>query len=345
MSISEQADPTPEQQIEDAFSKWDQQAVSTKSRCQRWDLLQTIFPPLAALLLSIQVVSFPHGSPVSKALIFIELAVLFIALLMALRRADIAGVCWVPYRLKAEVLRREQYLLEARVGAYLNCGSTAEISAAVHARLSILNSEEDNPRDFVPLTDPVNEPWRHQLEDLRLRAREGYPADEEFMSMLPELFESYYHDRVLGQKSWYQNRTHKHAATDNVVGTLGSITLVAALVFAAIHLTTMYFGAPGSTDGGWIVIAAIALPPISAAFSEVRALMQGRQLSRSYAQYEQDIARIETRFAELMGDIQCGEDHQPSEALAFRFKRLVLEAEELFAAEMRTWYVLMAPAD
>jgi hypothetical protein len=333
----------PQESIEEAFKRWDERATQSKARCQRWDLVQTIFPPLAALLLSIQVISFPSPGPISRALIAIELAVLFVALIMALLRTDLAGVCWVPFRLKAEVLRREQYLLKARVGAYLHCADDADLAAAVQARLAILDNEAGEPREFIPLTNPANEPWRHQLENARVAGLDGEDVDDGYIAKLPQLCESYYQNRLLEQETWYQGRAREHRSSDNLWESLGRVALAAALVFAAIHLTAMYSG--DAEDAlGWLVIVAIALPPISAACSEVQALLQGRQLSLSYSQYERDLAHLEARFAQLLTELRCdGALEEPGQELAFRFKRLVLEAEELFASEMRTWSVLMAP--
>ncbi len=339
---------TPEERIDEAFETWDTRASETKARCQRWDLLQTLFPPLAALLLSFQVVVLPDGGPIAKALIVIELAVLFLALVLALLRADLAGVSWVPFRLRAEALRREQFLFLARVGAYLNCADRSDLAAAVRSRLAILNSEAEQPREFIPLTNPVNEPWRHTLEDLRYEAPDTDGIDDAYIERLPTLCRHYYEERLLHQKEWYQGRVHRHRASDNLWESAGRVALAGALVAAAMHLTAMHTGPSAATEGfgQWIVVAAIGLPPISAAFSEIQALLQGRQLSLSYSQYESDLAHLDAQFSELLSELQCrAEPDAEMTALAFRFKRLVLEAEELFAAEMRTWSVLMAPND
>lgn len=334
---------SPGAHIEDVCNTWDQRAIQAKSQCRRWDLVQTVFPPLAALLLSIQIIAFPEVSVTSIALIGMELLVLFIALVMAMFRADSAVVRWVPFRLRAEVLRREKYLLETRVGPYLHCEGAAELEAAVQARLAILDGETGDACEAVRLAEPNGEPWRDQLED----ARAGDIKLHRLGGELPQIARRYYEERLLGQKSFYRKRIHQHDRSNDIWAMLCKVTLAAALVAAAMHLTALLMaeGHPGAMTT-WIEIAAIALPPISAAFSEVQALLQGRRLARSYACYETELALLEARFADLLSQIHPDDDSdRVSSQTAFRFRRLVLEAEELFAAETRTWWVLMAPCD
>ena len=80
MSAAQTGDCSPEDRIEKPF--------------QRWDLLQSVFLPLAALLQSIQIVSFPRSGTASNAPNLVELVVLCIALSRAVLRADLVSVCW-----------------------------------------------------------------------------------------------------------------------------------------------------------------------------------------------------------------------------------------------------------
>ena len=74
------AAPNELERIQQAFNKWDGLAVERQQSQKRFGLFTALLGPVAVLLLTVQILAFPHAGPVALTLIAAELAALMIAL-------------------------------------------------------------------------------------------------------------------------------------------------------------------------------------------------------------------------------------------------------------------------
>jgi hypothetical protein len=118
--------------------------------------------PIAALFLACQIEFADHGA-LAVVLILLELVLLTIALAVAFLEFGESHQRWIGERLRPEILRREKFKLDARVGPYLQV-ETAVLSSLVGQRLVMLDSDLDDPTSLLQINDVFGS-WRDALED------------------------------------------------------------------------------------------------------------------------------------------------------------------------------------
>lgn len=258
------------------FKKWDEAALRKQKKAIQFATLSSVLIPFAVLLMTIQVLAFPSASIMAIILISFELgALLFSLLILVCRLAPGAGE-WAHERLRAEVLRREGFLLLARIGPYLRKTSPAELKLTVNQRLAQIDSCLNPPDTYLSLKE--GKPWRDELED----SGPGKTAPPE-----PDFLEGFLKERVLDQRDWFWARRGKFNKLNWRYENIIRGTLVLAIVIASMHLVSLISGTY-ETGGGRpllrliIEIAAITLPPIGSAAAALQAVFQGRRLGRSY---------------------------------------------------------------
>lgn len=319
------------QRLQEAFDKWDGLAIRNQQRQKRFGFFTVLLGPVAVLLLTVQILAFPRAGPVALALIAAELAALMIALSFGFFNIGSPNT-WMSYRLRAEVLRRERFLVLARVGPYL---TEANPTTAIRRRLVIIDNEKTDAAMLLRPEGAKSRTWRGLLEDARADRTNTARPDA-------EAFKIFYDQRLLDQKTWYSKKSERNARLDELFEDVAKGVLVAALVVAAWHLATLYFGPQG--DGERMVsqlvteVLAIVLPPVGAAATGLQSLLEGRRLSRSY----EDRVLTLTAIEEALVDLQPGFDGggPTPEDDEFKFKRLVLRTEEALASELLQWWLL-----
>jgi hypothetical protein len=147
------------EQVRAAFKKWDEKAVAGSRKKLKFGFFTALLGPLAVLLLTVQILIFPAASVFSVALIGLELAALITALILGFTHIGPAADEWIQDRLRAEVLRREEYLAQARVGPYL---TRPNLSTVVAERLMLIDNLRKDPVELVPLQDLGGKPWRDE---------------------------------------------------------------------------------------------------------------------------------------------------------------------------------------
>jgi hypothetical protein len=339
--------------IEEAHVRRDDQAKGLQLRWLRFGFFAAVLGPGALLFLAIQVLIFPERGWAAVTLILFELLLLSAALAVGFLQVGDAHVGWVDERLRAELLRREGFLLRAGVGPYLEAEG-ADPAVFVNQRLLRLDSDLEEPLSLVALASPGRGSWSHELEDAQ---RDGKlrPVPD-----LPGCIHDYLSKRVASQRKWFSERVGFHERRDRWLENGAKIVLTAALIVAAIHLgmlipqdrashdqassvspphTEGLPPTPHSKGATYLVLAALVLPPLGAACVGLRALLEGRRISRSYGHYARALGEIERELAGLQLAGPASE-HE----VAFRFQRLVLQTEELLAAELRQWWFVMHPS-
>jgi len=85
-----------------------------------------------------------------------------------------------------------------------------------------------------------------------------------------------------------------------------------------------------------VTMIAVTLPTVALAMQGLKALYEWRRLRLAYHDQAQAIDRVKVRLQDIIdGRLKDGVPRE------LAFQRLVLRAEELFAAELHQWYVLV----
>lgn len=319
------------QRIQQAFDKWDQIALRDQRRQKRFGFFTALLGPVAVLLLTVQILAFPHAGPIALTLIALELLSLMIVLSFGFFNIGSPDE-WMRCRLRAEVLRRERFLVLARVGPYL---AESDPAHAIKRRLVMIDSEDIEPEELVPLHDEKGRTWHEFLEDARATNTPVASPDSNAVDI-------FYMERLLDQKNWFSKKSTRFAKLDELFEDVAKGALVAALAVAAWHLAALYFGAHGEGEraASQLVteILAIVLPPVGAAATGLQSVLEGRRLSRSYKDRAKKLTTLESLLVKLQSEFaKSGAQRVEFE---FQFKRLVIRTEEALASELLQWWLL-----
>jgi hypothetical protein len=332
---------SPEEQIARARKKWDQVAIENRPKVVSFHTAVALFTPFAVLLLAIQIMVFPHQNAASLILIALELALLLFVLLTGFASLGPSPQRWLLPRLRCEILRREEFLLMARVGPYLKCGNEAAVATAVKLRLDALNTESNNPMDYLALEGHVGNSWRDEFEDL---------GPGQSTSLGSDCCDRYQRERILEEREWFHRKSELLAGADALWEGWAKAILACALVVAAMHLIALVSALPGPAGGERpllqlvLEVAAISLPALGSAASVVQVLMQARHVSRGYQEQARLLDVIDGRLGALVQEQAEATSEEERSRLAFKLRRLVLTTEGLLSEELRHWYLLMAPS-
>jgi hypothetical protein len=223
--------------------------------------------------------------------------------------------------MRAELLRREFFLFRARVGPYRH---STDITAQADVQKRLLVLDQDIEEDVLALT---------AIEDTSVDGGAQAPF------AVTQILE-YVDSRVRDQRVWFSKRAVQHEHRDRRLEYAAKAMLVFALLVAGTHFTDL-LDRPNheSVRGRLMLIAAFVFPPLGAALVGVRALLEGKRLSRAYQYNAHCLAELERDFVTLAADCQSGSVPDA----AARFRRLVVETEELLTAELRQWWIVMHP--
>lgn len=329
---------TLRERIRTAFNKLDTSAIEKQKRTVEFGKYNAILVPIAVLLLTVQILAFSEYSfrPIAILLISIELLILFTTLFILFTDIPPRSHEWANDRMRAEVLRREEFLLITQVGPYLTQSRIQELNNAVNIRLAQINTPTVNPAGLIRLqTNGVH--WRDVLEDT--------PIEK---SALPDIVSigEYVTNRAQDQQGWYFKKSQLFAKKDIIYERVTKGVLIGALVMSAMHLISLIFLPPeGRLPLHLIIeILAITLPPIGAALAALQTFFQYRRLSHSYEYHSRALSDLTPALQQLLIRME-NKEFQPDEKnrLNLEFKRRVLQTEEVLASELRQWYFCMRP--
>jgi hypothetical protein len=91
------------EELQQAFTKWDEIAVRKASKTTRFGFFTALLGPVAVLLLTVQILAFPHTSAIAVMLIGLELAALLFALIVGFAHFGLSPDAWIRDRLRAMV--------------------------------------------------------------------------------------------------------------------------------------------------------------------------------------------------------------------------------------------------
>lgn len=295
-----------------------------------------ILTPIAVMLLSLQSVFFNEGAQraIAIALIAAEVLILALALFSLFANLLPSSHIWAGSRLRAELLRREEFLLLMRLGPYLEKAGDAELETAVQARLAYLGSDAIPPADLLT---PQGVDWRDQLEDV--------PPQQQILPEIAALRE-YLEHRVNDQEGWFQKKGLALARKNLIFERIAKAVLIVALIMAALHLGALIYCAPGAHSfvERLVIIFAIVLPPIGAGASALESFLQCQRLSYSYRDHAQVLKAMGLEITVLLKQMTEAGVAAPQAHLPWKqAKRLALRCEELLTRELRQWYFVIRP--
>ncbi len=317
--------------LEKAFQRRDRQATAHQKRREKMAKFAAALGPIAVLFLSIQVValgpiahlllpaSWEHG--VGIVLIALELLVLAIALAISFLQIGRSHRLWIEERLRAELLRREKFLLRTRTGPYLKT-RTELLHEKVHARLLTLDSDFNDPLVLLAMEDESGH-WRDALENAR---------QDPDVSEIPDFslcLDAYLEQRVEDQRQWFARRSSEHGKRAHNFELLAKLTLTVVLIVAALHFGHLIKGTEDTSKIDWVevvlIVIAIVAPAIGAALVGLQSISGSQRLSPSYVAHVRALERYEMLLTQLRA-----EPGPPARAdHASQFKRAVLGTEEL----------------
>lgn len=320
--------------LEESFDKWDADAVRLQRKQKRFGFCAALLGPVAVLLLTVQVLVYPGGGGIALTLISLEMAALCVVLVFGFFQIGNPDN-WMRCRLRAELLRRERFLVFARVGPYLE---TSDPAHRIKQRLAIIDSVSVDPVPLVRLENDNGHVWHEALEDARNSPNSAPPE--------ASCIDLFYDQRLLYQKGWFTGKSRWFSFIDERFEDVAKGVLVLALIVSVWHLATIYFGShgegPRTLSQLVIEVLAIVLPPVGSAAAALQSLFEGRRLGRSYADRARVLTTLETALLSLHQQMTANSSQTPAQQKEcdFLLKRLVLRTEELLASDLLQWWLL-----
>jgi hypothetical protein len=305
------------QELQEVFQYWDVEASRRARFRRRFGIVIALAGPLAVLPLAVQIAGFPEPGAVAFALIGLELVTLSILLVILFADLVPSQDAWMRDRVRAEVLRRERYLILSRVGPYL---ARADLCLVIQERIDFIANRMTYPEEIILLEDHNGTAWRSALEEAGAGATA--PPDA-------RCIEEFARERISYQQRWYSEKSHIQEQLFHGIEAAVRVALVAAAILSAIHLTNLSYG----QHSKWVDAFALSLPAIGAAGTALHMFLESRRLARTYQSHARRLQRLDTELDALRA-------RQPlSPADQHRFKRLVLQTEELLAEELLQWWL------
>lgn len=321
----------PTHSIAEAEAKWDATAKAQQHKTVRFTMAVTWLAPAAVILLGFQLILFPEDKIVGGCLIGLEFLLLLVVLFLGFAGADPDPKEWARSRIRAELLRREKFLLMAGLGPYLGLEDPA---GEVQRRLRTIEMEERDPVKLLPLSDGRGH-WRDQLEDSH--KPHGSPSN-----LLPAL-RSYLTNRIEDQLTYYRGRSHENHTRHLKYERSMKIILALAWLSSGIHLACLLWGEKQSWEN-IITILSLVCPPITAAVAGVQGFFQPNRLRLAYVNQSESLTMLANELSLLEDKLVKEADQHEATAGAANFKafkRIVLRAEEILATEQMQWWMLI----
>lgn len=282
--------------------------------------------PLAVGLLAVHA-SFSLEGFWALGVGFIEVIVLLAMLFLTLLRS--AGVCheqWVLARLRAELLRREEFLFRARVGPYLKRADREW----VYARVMRLCTD-NHLMDLIALCDERRVLWQNELSDLTIENPNAVLIVEE------DLPRKYLQERLEEQIAYFTDRRARNLEGEERCEWLLKGLLIGAVVLAVIRLVK-----PTVSEGWHHLLVALGLifPALCSGVIAWRAAFEYQRNLRASEQKLRRLRQLESEVRALESVTKT-----PTGAVVFQLKRKILEAEELLSQDLYEWWLIIAPAE
>jgi hypothetical protein len=248
---------------------------------------------------------------------------------------------WLQARLRAELLRREQYLCLAAVGPYLRLKSAPADQVATKRLDLLVSGELHQLRQLTPLATP------HSSDDPKQGDRRW--LDELWQSAdisvrLPAALDRMYcylHYRIGKQKIWFTLGVRLNYRFENWITQGLKAAVLIAFAAAAIHAALLFERVEHTSTLPLLThLLAFVLPPLGAAFLALQSLFASRALAFSYYNAYEELLRLEANLRWLIKRYQAATDDAERRRGETEFQALVLHTEYALTQEMEKWILL-----
>lgn len=329
------------QAIHDAQKRMLSEAPDFQGRFLALGITVSLVPPLALLFLSLQTLFFPHSSSWGAGLVFAEGLLLFYLIWNVWTNPD-PTQRWVQARVRAEVLRREQYLCMAAVGPYLQSSSSPSRQVGTNRLDLLVSAEIPQLRQIIPLSTPCDfESSNHGdcrwLDDLWRSADSSVRLPDAL-----ERMECYRHYRIGKQKMWFTRSSRLNHGYERWITCALKIAVLIAFAAASIYAALLFEQMDHSSALPKVAhLFGFVLPPLGAAFLALQSLFSFRTLAISYYNTYEELLRLETNLVWLIKRYQTTTDEAEYHRIETEFQALVLHTESILTQEMKTWILLI----
>ena len=307
-------------------------------------ILSATLPPLAVIIASCQLLAWPGGGTWAIGLIMAEGSCLLLLIYLALTASEPTAE-WIENRVRAELLRREQYLVLTGVGPYLSLDA-GEAEAEAARRLSEIEAAETRALvDLIPLKDHTGTTW---IESLHRRGSGSLPHYTD----LRDRMDIYFYRRIGKQLLWFSNEIRDCEENDRIWRRLLTGALLIALIIALIHLGNLMAHllrqSRSMSDNAWgllVDISALTLPPVAAGCVGIRGMYNFRARSRVYRHEKSQLQRQWGALEALLIRMHEHEHHHLCNCdiaqIQFEFQAIALRTEHSLSTEMEQWMLVM----
>jgi hypothetical protein len=305
-------------------------------------ILAASLPPVALLMLSLQLLVFPLGGEWALGLIIAEILCLGRLAFIALTQQK-PTTRWMESRIRAELIRREQYLLIARIGPYLELTGD-EILEEASRRAGLLEGlEKDELRSMISAHGFLNIAWLDHM-----------PVQGESSDLIDRM-DTYLYRRIGKQLLWFSNEIRDCEENESLWSKVLAGSLLCALFAAVMHFMRLLQelghpqGAVSSDVFGVIVgTLAVSLPPAATAIISMKNMYAFQGRTKAYSSQRASLLRFDGELKAAVRKFHAL-DHLDSDkerdrsytSIDRQFKALAILVEASLANEMEKWILIM----
>lgn len=312
--------------------------VDQQGRFRATGIRLAVLPALAVTCLTVQTLFLEHGGDLALGFVLAE-CLLLVSMLWTVWTSQEPSQPWVTSRIRAELFRREMFLLLAAVGPYL--GRTDQEAEQVRdARLSLLAAA--GPAElstFARLCERGPDGTeRHWQDAVWLLGDDGVrvTGDE-----ITERMRTYLDYRVKRQSLFFELAAGTCEGTEDKLGRTAKAAVLAAVAVAVAYAVLLHSGGTGggpSTTSAVIALLAAVLPPLCNMALAVQNLFASQRLAASYRETRQELLEHEHTLRRLLAEPAGAERAVP-------FRSLVVRVESTLTEELRRWRIIVAKTE
>ncbi|WP_329260087.1 hypothetical protein [Streptomyces pseudovenezuelae] len=320
--------------------------VDRQGRFRATGIRLAALPALAVMCLTVQTVFFKDGGALGLGFVLAE-CLLLVFMVWTVWTSQEPSQPWVTSRIRAELFRREMFLLLAAVGPYL--GRTDQEAGHIRdARLSLLASA--GPAElgaFARLADQGPDGAEIHWQDTIWQDGENdVPFTDAEIAELAERMRTYLDHRVKRQALFFELAAATCERTEEKLGRTAKGTVLAAVAVATAYAVLLHLRPGGdspSTASAVIALLAAGLPPLCNMTLAVQNLFASQRLAASYRETLQELHGHEHTLRRLLVRFIGIEPVGPELARAFR--SLAVRVESSLTEELRRWRIIVAKSE
>jgi hypothetical protein len=323
--------------VEDAQSKQHDTSISLQMKFFGRGVVAVLLAPMAAIVLSIHAALVTQPSAWAMGLVLSEVLCLG-TLLYYVHGSPMPTREWLTSRIRAELLRREKYLLFAGVGPYRGASLEGAQEAARSRCARIQGSDASALKKMVPLRTDFGRPW----------ATEIWQSEAHSLRLdLRRLASSYLRYRVDRQRDWFRGSARHHAILERRFASVLNVALIIAICTAVWHAIHLRGEAETASDSELSTTLWLSLvgPPLAGAILALMNLFRFRLLSHLYDWQEANLARLRNELQHWINCLPHAPDVDEPTRLYREFQTLVLETEQSLTHEMEFWGLLIGSVE